>query len=387
MSRAAKILVLMLLTFLATACGIQPAPTAKAPGYSNHLATVQSSTAANIDPGTPAHQAAPNFTVTDQFGHPFSLSQYRGKVVLLAFQDSQCTTICPLTSQEMVQAKKMLGPGAARQVQLLAVDANPRATSVADVRSYSQEHGTMQAIRFGTAPVSQLEKIWRDYAIYVAVVHGAIDHTPGVFAINPAGQEKMIYMTQMAYNGIGQQADVFARELARLLPHPTRQSRALLHQALIQESTLPRLSNVKLPQVNGRGTVTIGAHRSQLLVFTASWLSQLSPVVPQLKSLVAYQRYAAAYGLAPLTVVDERPTEPSSTAFPSLVAQAGHLNYPVAVDVSGALAQRVGVADLVWYALVNSHGQVIWAHDASYHWLAIPQLEHDVQHALTQVHH
>ena len=42
-------------------------------------------------------------------------SSFRGKVVVLAFNDSECTTICPLTTSAMVQAKAMLG-AAGRQV-------------------------------------------------------------------------------------------------------------------------------------------------------------------------------------------------------------------------------------------------------------------------------
>ncbi len=38
-----------------------------------------------------------------------SLSQFRGRVVLLSFEDSECTTVCPLTTQSMVLAKELLG--------------------------------------------------------------------------------------------------------------------------------------------------------------------------------------------------------------------------------------------------------------------------------------
>src|SRR5207248_2312516 len=48
-----------------------------------------------LDPGTSLHRPAPNFTLTDQFRRPVSLSEFKGKVVLLAFIDSRCTTICP----------------------------------------------------------------------------------------------------------------------------------------------------------------------------------------------------------------------------------------------------------------------------------------------------
>ena len=88
-------------------------------------------------PGRPCPQVAPNFTLTDQFGQPVSLSSYRGKVVILAFNDSECTTVCPLTTAALVDAKAMLG-SAASQVQLLGIDANPKATAIDDVLSYSE---------------------------------------------------------------------------------------------------------------------------------------------------------------------------------------------------------------------------------------------------------
>src|ERR1022692_502639 len=87
----------------------------------------------DLDPGTSLHGiAAPGFRLVNQFGQPMSLSQFRGKVVILAFTDSECTTICPLTTVSMVEAKDLLG-AAGDQVQLLGIDANPSATRVADV--------------------------------------------------------------------------------------------------------------------------------------------------------------------------------------------------------------------------------------------------------------
>ena len=83
---------------------------------------------------------APGFALTDQSGTPVSLRQFRGKVVVLAFVDSRCTTVCPLTTVSMTEAVGMLGPAAARHIQLLGIDANPDATKVADVRAYTVAH-------------------------------------------------------------------------------------------------------------------------------------------------------------------------------------------------------------------------------------------------------
>jgi len=109
-----------------------------------------------LDPGSSLGGVpAPDITLRNQFGQPMSLHQFRGKVVILAFADSQCTTVCPLTTMSMVEARQLLGP-AGRQVQLLGVDANPRATSVPDVMAYSRAHGMVNQWDFLTGPLAQL---------------------------------------------------------------------------------------------------------------------------------------------------------------------------------------------------------------------------------------
>ena len=50
----------------------------------------------NLDPGSPLSATAPGFTLTDQFGKRVSLRSLRGKVVVVSFNDPECTTICPL---------------------------------------------------------------------------------------------------------------------------------------------------------------------------------------------------------------------------------------------------------------------------------------------------
>ena len=56
--------------------------------------------------------AAPDFNLTDQFGHPVTLSSLRGHEVVLAFIDSRCTSICPLTANIMYDARANLGASA-----------------------------------------------------------------------------------------------------------------------------------------------------------------------------------------------------------------------------------------------------------------------------------
>src|SRR5204863_3545185 len=166
--------------------------------------------------GTPA----PDFRLRNQFGQPMSLSQFRGKVVMLAFEDSECTTICPLTTQSMLQAKQLLG-SAGNQVQLLGVDANPDAISTADVLSYSRTPRLVNQWHFLTGPLPELKATWAKYDIAVQIENGQIDHTPALFVIDQQGRERKLYLTQMAYSSVGQSAQVLAQEISGLLPgHP-----------------------------------------------------------------------------------------------------------------------------------------------------------------------
>ncbi|HVA09950.1 MAG TPA: redoxin domain-containing protein, partial [Acidimicrobiales bacterium] len=75
---------------------------------------------------------APEFTLADQNGHTMSLSDFRGHAVVLEFMDSHCTDICPIVSQEFVDAYHDLG-SAASHVVFLAVNVNRYHLKVAEV--------------------------------------------------------------------------------------------------------------------------------------------------------------------------------------------------------------------------------------------------------------
>ena len=146
-----------------------------------------------------------------------SLHSFHGKVVILAFNDSECTTVCPLTTTAMLDAKAMLGK-AGSQVQLLGVDADPAAISLEDVWSYSELHGMLHSWRFLTGSLPQLKQVWKQYGIEAAVQAGEITHTPALFVIGPGGRLSRLYMTQMSYTAVPQLGQLLAKSAAALLP-------------------------------------------------------------------------------------------------------------------------------------------------------------------------
>jgi cytochrome oxidase Cu insertion factor (SCO1/SenC/PrrC family) len=329
----------------------------------------------NLDLGTSlGARSAPDFRLQNQFGQPMSLSQFRGKVVMLAFEDSQCTTVCPLTTQSMLEAKQLLG-AAGNQVQLLGVDANPDATSVTDVLSYSQTHGLVNQWDFLTGPLAQLKATWGSYHIAVQIERGQIDHTPALFVIDQQGRERELYLTQMAYSSIGQSARVLADEVASLLPgHPKVASQ----QSLASIAGQGPADHLTLPSAGPRGgTVALGPGQPRLVMFFATWLSEVSDLKSELLGANAYVTAARRDNLPQLAAVDETVVESSAQAVRSYLGRLGTpLGYPVALDTTGRVADGYGVQDQPWFALVSASGKIIWSHDG---WLPLPALESAVK--------
>ncbi len=354
-----------LLALLAGCTGAKTVPAAGMGGGGQDAAEMNP----NLDLGTSLGGVpAPGFRLLNQFGQPMSLSQFRGKVVVLSFEDSECTTVCPLTAQSMLDAKQMLG-AAGNQVQLLGVDANPDATSVADVLAYSRAHGMVNRWDFLTGSPAQLKATWSAYHIAVQVEQGQIDHTPALFVIDQRGREQKIYLTQMAYSSIGQSAQVLAQEIASLLPsHPRVASRLSLAAVSFQGPS----DHVTLDGANG-GTVALGPGKARLVVFFATWLTEVSDLKSELLTGNAYTAAARRQGLPPLVAVDETVTEPSAQAVRSYLGGLGTpLAYPVALDTTGRVADGYGVQDQPWLVLVSASGKILWSHDG---WLSLSALE------------
>ena len=332
----------------------------------------------DIDPGTPLARAAPGFTLTDELGHPVSLDSYRGKVVLLAFNDSECTTICPLTTTAMLDAKAMLGR-AGPDVQLLGVDANPKATSIEDVLSYSQLHGMLGAWHFVTGTLPALQRVWHAYGVQAAVEGGEIAHTPALFVIDPQGHERKLYMTQQSYASIGQLGQLVAQEASSLLPgHPAVNS----HLSYARVSGISPASTVAPPRAGG-GSIRIGPGRPHLYLFFATWDRQVTGLAGGMEGLAGYSAVASRLGLPSLEAIDEGSVEPPGALSLFLGSLQKPLPYPVAVDRDGRLADGYEVEGLPWLMVVSASGRIAWYYSVTaLGWLSTSRLIIKVKQAL-----
>jgi cytochrome oxidase Cu insertion factor (SCO1/SenC/PrrC family) len=338
------------------------------------VADTQTPATANrqLDPGARLDAVAPGFTLTDQFGKRVSLSSQRGKVVVLSFNDPECTTICPLTTTALLQAKKLLGPAAA-QVELLGVGANPEKTQVKWVRAYSRAHGMLHKWRFLTGSLPELRRVWRAYGIEAAVVNGSIDHTPATYVIGPDGRESRLYQTVMAYSSVNQLGYELAQSIAALLPgHPRLHGTVSLAQPVLHGPRSP----VTLPRAGG-GTVRLGpGSGAHLVLFFDTWETEITDLSRRLVALNRYAAVAKRRGLPSLVAVDEAGVEASPRALPRFLGSLPRpLSYPVAIDRSGTVADGYRIQDSPWLELVSGKGRFLFYEDLAVEgWPTLKQL-------------
>jgi cytochrome oxidase Cu insertion factor (SCO1/SenC/PrrC family) len=335
-----------------------------------------------LDPGAALSAMAPGFTLTDQFGKRVSLRSLRGKVVVLSFNDPECTTICPLTTTALLHAKKLLGP-AASQLELIGVGANPEKTQVKWVRDYSKVHGMLHEWRFLTGSLPELRRVWRGYGIEAAVMNGTVDHTPATYVIDRRGRESRLYLTEMAYSSVDQFGYELAQSVAALLP-----GRPKLHGAepLAEPALHGPHDQVTLPRAGG-GTVRLGpGSGAHLVLFFDTWETEVTDLRAQLEALNRYQAAAKRGGLPTLVAVDEGGVEASPQALPRFLRSLPHpLSYPVAVDRNGTVADGFRVQDSPWLQLVSGSGKFLFYEDLAVRgWPTLRQLLRQVHASLAR---
>ena len=139
--------------------------------------------------------SAPGFTLTDQGGQTMSLASLRGRVVVLEFMDPHCTDICPIVSQELIDAYRNLG-ASAPHVVFLAVNVNRYHLLVADVAAFSGEQRltTVPAWHFLTGSYPSLRAVWQAYQIEVDAPGPDADviHSSQMYFIDPQGRERFL---------------------------------------------------------------------------------------------------------------------------------------------------------------------------------------------------
>lgn len=83
---------------------------------------------------------APDFTLTNQEGELVKFTDYSGKVVVVSFMFTSCTTVCPLLTGNLVNIQEELGDKMGEQVQLLSISFDPERDKPQMLKQYSQAY-------------------------------------------------------------------------------------------------------------------------------------------------------------------------------------------------------------------------------------------------------
>jgi len=158
----------------------------------------------------------PPFRLIDDRGRPVTLSAWRGKWVVLAPSLTLCHEVCPMTTGALISLTRSLErAGLARRVVVAEVTVDPWRDSPARLRAYRRLAGVNFAMLTGTP--AEVNAVWRFFGVaHQRVPQGHppdvdwltgraetfdVQHSDGVFLLDPAGQERIVEDGQPSVGG------------------------------------------------------------------------------------------------------------------------------------------------------------------------------------------
>jgi protein SCO1/2 len=141
----------------------------------------------------PVGRRAPEFTLTDQYGHQVALGQPRAKVTVLSFLYSSCGAPCVVIAQQIRGALDEL-PEA---VPVLIVSADPRTDTPANVRRFLAQVSLTGRVHYLSGTPAQLRAIWREYKVVPASAgRSAFADYASVLLIDGKGNERVLFQSE-----------------------------------------------------------------------------------------------------------------------------------------------------------------------------------------------
>lgn len=156
-----------------------------------------------------------DFTLTSHTGEPMSISDLRGKFVMMYFGYTGCPDICPMTLMDMQQVREHLGEDA-EKLAFVFVSVDPERDTPEMLASYFQRRGIDDFMIGMSGEEITLRRITPDYNLrYQAQEvqengYYAVDHTTSLFLLDDEGRLTTIY-------GFGTQPQTIAEHIQEQL--------------------------------------------------------------------------------------------------------------------------------------------------------------------------
>lgn len=131
---------------------------------------------------------APEIRLRDQAGERFSLAGQQGKVVVLTFLDSKCTTLCPMEASQLKAVGRQLA-GMKIPVELVVVSTDPEGDTPSSVTAFAARSGWngIWSWHWLNGPANVVSGVWHAYDVSV----NSQGHTVAVYVIDRSGYERV----------------------------------------------------------------------------------------------------------------------------------------------------------------------------------------------------
>lgn len=159
--------------------------------------------------------AAPDFTLTDANGKPFTLSKNDGKITLLFFGYTFCPDVCPTTLAELKLATEKLGKDS-ENVRVVFVSVDPGRDTSELVQKYVERFNPAFTGLSGTE--EELTPIWNEYGIFREIVKGTaetnyiVNHTARVILVDANGNLRLSFGFQTPPEDIAHDIEIILGE-------------------------------------------------------------------------------------------------------------------------------------------------------------------------------
>jgi protein SCO1 len=156
---------------------------------------------------------AKDFALPDVSGQTKTLSDFKGKAVVLFFGFAQCPDVCPTTMAEIAEVKKSLGKDG-EKVTAVFITVDPERDTPQVLKAYMESFDPSFTALRGTP--EQTAALAKAFKIYYKKVDGktptsyTIDHTAAAFVYDPQGKLRL-------YTRYGMGAQALADDLKILL--------------------------------------------------------------------------------------------------------------------------------------------------------------------------
>ena len=144
------------------------------------------------DPASPA----PEFTLTDQNGNDVSLSDFEGKVVVLAFTYTACPDVCLAIEANLHHVNTEMGDE--EDLVILSMTIDPVRDTSAHLLEWTTQRG-YDWIHLTSGDYSHISEVWTHYNVFPSTDHINSDHSNHDDHDDHSGHSDMLHQVSVLY--------------------------------------------------------------------------------------------------------------------------------------------------------------------------------------------